>query len=138
MDNTNLIFIGGSFVVVVVLFIFALFKFVLSSKPKEREINIDLSSGPSLEGVKMVLDSRNSTLQDLQEAMDKVFEDYDKLEIDKRDIKGMLVALSLHPNAEKNIILDTQKKFTEKNPDLAMEFERAVKKGLDSRGWSKK
>lgn len=138
MDNTNLIFIGGSFVVVVVLFIFALFKFVLSNKPKEREMNIDLNTGPTLEGVKMVLDSRNSTLQDLQEAMDKVFEDYDKLEIDKRDIKAMLVALSLHPNAEKNIILDTQKKFTEKNPDLAMEFERAVKKGLDSRGWSKR
>lgn len=137
MDNTNLIFIGGSFVVVVVLFIFALFKFVLSNKPKEREFNIDLTSGPNLEGVKMVLDSSQSTLQDLQDAMDKVFEDYDKLNLDKRDIKSMLVALSLHPNAEKNIIIDTQKKFTEKNPDLAMEFEKSVKKGLDSRGFKR-
>lgn len=137
MENTNLIFIAGSFVVVVVLFIFALFKFVLSNKPKEKEFNIDLSSGPSLEGIKMVLDSSQSSLQDLQDAMNKLFEDYDKLDVDKREIKAMLVALSLHPNAEKNIILDTQKKFTEKHPELGMEFEKAVKKGLDARGWKR-
>lgn len=137
MENTNLIFIAGSFVVVVVLFIFALFKFVLSNKPKEKEFNIDLDNGFSLDSVKMVLDSRQSTLQDLQHAMDKLFEDYDKLNIDKRDIKSMLVALSLHPSAEKNIILETQKKFEEKNPDLSMEFEKAVKKGLDARGFKR-
>ena len=43
--ETNVIVIVGSFVVVVVLFIFALFKFVLSNKPKEREFDIDLTGG---------------------------------------------------------------------------------------------
>ena len=134
MENTNLIFIGGSFVVVVVLFIFALFKFVLSNKPKEKEFNIDLSTGSSLETIKMVLDSSQSSLDDLQDAMDKLFSEYESLNITKQQIKQILIALSNHKNAQKDIILQTQKKFQDKMPDAANEFERAVKKGLDSRG----
>ncbi|RDU65260.1 hypothetical protein CQA53_06700 [Helicobacter didelphidarum] len=134
MDNTNLIFIGGSFVVVVVLFIFALFKFVLSNKPKAKEFSIDIENSFGLESIMMVLDSSQSSLQDLQDAMDKLFEEYDKLDINKQKIKSILLALCQHKNTEKNIILDTQKKFQEKHPELAMEFERAVKRGLDARG----
>ncbi|GAB0174117.1 hypothetical protein NHP164001_21450 [Helicobacter trogontum] len=132
--ETNVIVIVGSFVVVVVLFIFALFKFVLSNKPKEKEFDIDLTGGFSVETVMMVLDSSASTLEDLQEVLDKLFTEYDKLEINKLQIKNILIALSLHKNAQKDIIIETQKKFEEKLPEFAMEFERSVKKGLDARG----
>lgn len=132
--ETNVIVIVGSFVVVVVLFIFALFKFVLSDKPKERELNLDLSGGFSVETVMMMLDSSASTLDDLQEVIDKLFAEYDKIEINKLQIKNILIALTLHKNAQKDIIIETQKRFEEKHPELAMEFERSVKKGLDARG----
>ncbi len=132
--ETNFIFIGGSFVVVVILFIFALFKFVLSNKPKEREYNIDIQDSFSIDTVRMVLDSTQSTLEDLQSAIDKLFEEYDALNPNKQEIKSILIALSLHKNAQKDIIIDTQKRFQEKHPELEMELERAVKKGLDSRG----
>ena len=132
--ETNVIVIVGSFVVVVVLFIFALFKFVLSNKPKEREFDIDLTGGFSVESVMMVLDSSASSLEDMQEALDKLFSEYDKLDINKLQIKNILIALSLHKNAQKDIIIETQKRFEEKHPELAMEFERSVKKGLDARG----
>lgn len=132
--ETNVIVIVGSFVVVVVLFIFALFKFVLSNKPKEREFDIDLTGGFSVESVMMVLDSSSSSLEDLQEVLDKLFSEYDKLELNKLQIKNILIALSLHKNAQKDIIIETQKRFEEKHPELAMEFERSVKKGLDARG----
>lgn len=132
--ETNVIVIVGSFVVVVVLFIFALFKFVLSDKPKERELNLDLSGGFSVETVMMMLDSSASTLEDLQEVIDKLFAEYDKIEINKLQIKNILIALALHKNAQKDIIIETQKRFEEKHPELAMEFERSVKKGLDARG----
>ncbi|TLE08236.1 hypothetical protein [Helicobacter bilis] len=132
--ETNVIVIVGSFVVVVVLFIFALFKFVLSNKPKEREFDIDLTGGFSVESVMMVLDSSSSSLEDLQEVLDKLFSEYDKLDINKLQIKNILIALSLHKNAQKDIIIETQKRFEEKHPELAMEFERSVKKGLDARG----
>lgn len=132
--ETNVIVIVGSFVVVVVLFIFALFKFVLSDKPKERELNLDLSGGFSVETVMMMLDSSASTLEDLQEVIDKLFAEYDKIEINKLQIKNILIALTLHKNAQKDIIIETQKRFEEKHPELAMEFERSVKKGLDARG----
>ncbi|MCI7411820.1 hypothetical protein [Helicobacter bilis] len=132
--ETNVIVIVGSFVVVVVLFIFALFKFVLSNKPKEREFDIDLTGGFSVESVMMVLDSSASSLEDLQEVLDKLFSEYDKLDINKLQIKNILIALSLHKNAQKDIIIETQKRFEEKHPELAMEFERSVKKGLDARG----
>ena len=131
--ETNFIFIGGSFVVVVILFIFALFKFVLSNKPKEREYNIDIQDSFSIDTVRMVLDSTQSTLEDLQSAIDKLFEEYDALNPNKQEIKSILIALSLHKNAQKDIIIDTQKRFQEKHPELEMELERAVKKGLDSR-----
>lgn len=132
--ETNVIVIVGSFVVVVVLFIFALFKFVLSNKPKEKEFDIDLSGGFSVETVMMVLDSSASTLEDLQEVIDKLFAEYDKVEINKLQVKNILIALSLHKNAQKDIIIDTQKRFEEKHPELSMELERSVKKGLDARG----
>ncbi|WP_210647693.1 hypothetical protein, partial [Helicobacter bilis] len=93
--ETNVIVIVGSFVVVVVLFIFALFKFVLSNKPKEREFDIDLTGGFSVESVMMVLDSSSSSLDDLQEVLDKLFSEYDKLELSKLQIKNILIALSL-------------------------------------------
>lgn len=132
--ETNVIVIVGSFVVVVVLFIFALFKFVLSDKPKERDLNVDLSGGFSVETVMMMLDSSASTLEDLQEVIDKLFAEYDKIEINKLQIKNILIALALHKNAQKDIIIATQKRFEEKHPEFAMEFERSVKKGLDARG----
>ncbi|WP_258865002.1 hypothetical protein [Helicobacter sp. MIT 14-3879] len=134
MDSTNIIFIAGSFVVVVVLFIFALFKFVLSNKPKEREFDIDIQNSFGIETVMMVLDSSQSTLEDLQEVIDKLFEDYNRLEPDKQKIKNILIALSLHKNAQKDIIIETQKRFQEKHPELEIELEKAVKKGLDNRG----
>ena len=88
--ETNFIFIGGSFVVVVILFIFALFKFVLSNKPKEREYNIDIQDSFSIDTVRMVLDSTQSTLEDLQSAIDKLFEEYDALNPNKQEIKSIL------------------------------------------------
>ncbi len=132
--ETNVIVIVGSFAVVVALFIFALFKFVLSNKPKTREYDIDINSAFSAETVMMVLDSSQSTLEDLQEVIDKLFAEYDNLDLNKSQIKNILIALSLHRNAQKDIIIETQKKFQEKYPELEMEFERSVKKGLDARG----
>ncbi|RDU60879.1 hypothetical protein CQA44_10090 [Helicobacter sp. MIT 14-3879] len=82
----------------------------------------------------MVLDSSQSTLEDLQEVIDKLFEDYNRLEPDKQKIKNILIALSLHKNAQKDIIIETQKRFQEKHPELEIELEKAVKKGLDNRG----
>ena len=132
MGDTNVVFIAGSFVVVVALFIFALFKFVLA-KPKEKEFEIDIQNSFGIETVMMVLDSKQSTLEDLQDAMDRLFTDYERLDPDKQKIKNILIGLALHKNAEKEIIISTQKRFQEKHPELEIELERAVKKGLDNR-----
>lgn len=135
MDNTtNVIFIAGSFIVVIILFVFALFKFVLSNKPKKKEFDIDMQNSFSIETVMMVLDSSQSSLDDLQQAIDKLFEEYEQIEPNKLQVKNILIALALHKNAQKNIIIETQKRFEEKHPELQGEFERAVKKGLDARG----
>ncbi|RDU72394.1 hypothetical protein CQA66_04855 [Helicobacter aurati] len=136
MGSANLIFIAGSFVIVVVLFIFALFKFVLS-KPKEKEFHIDVEDTFGIETVMMVLDSSQSSLEDIQKAIDRLFEDYDRIEPDKQKIKNILIALSLHKNAQKDIIIATQKRFQDRHPELEIELEKAVKKGLDNRGMRK-
>lgn len=137
MDSTNLIFIAGSFIVVIAIFVFALFKFVLS-KPKSKEMNIDIESDFGFGTVMMVLDSSHSTIDDIQNTIDKLFDEYDRLELDKQKIKNILIALSLHPSSEKDIIINTQKRFLEKQPELEIELEKAVKRGLDNRGLVRK
>lgn len=133
MDSTNLVFIAGSFIVVIALFVFALFKFVLS-KPKNKEMNIDVENSFEIDTVMMVLDSSQSSLDDIKQVIDRMFDEYERLDPDKQKIKNILIALSLHVNAEKDIIINTQKRFQDKHPELEIELEKAVKKGLDNRG----
>ncbi|STQ86171.1 hypothetical protein [Helicobacter muridarum] len=136
MDSTNLVFIAGSFIVVIALFVFALFKFVLS-KPKNKEMNIDVENSFEIDTVMMVLDSSQSSLDDIKQVIDRMFDEYERLDPDKQKIKNILIALSLHVNAEKDIIINTQKRFQDKHPELEIELEKAVKKGLDNRGLKK-
>ncbi|TLD98416.1 hypothetical protein LS73_008930 [Helicobacter muridarum] len=85
----------------------------------------------------MVLDSSQSSLDDIKQVIDRMFDEYERLDPDKQKIKNILIALSLHVNAEKDIIINTQKRFQDKHPELEIELEKAVKKGLDNRGLKK-
>ncbi|PAF45727.1 hypothetical protein [Helicobacter sp. 11S02629-2] len=132
----QVIFIIICFVVVVGLFLFALFKFVLV-KPTKKVIPLKEHEYFGLQNVMVVLDSRTSSAADLQEAIDKFMQHYDELAPSKIQLKNILIALALHRNATKDIILGTQKKLQALNPDMTSELERAVKRGLDARKQSR-
>lgn len=131
--SSQVVFIGISFVVVLGLFIFALFKLVIN-KPAKRTFDFNDEDAFSIETVMLVLDSKTSTILDLQDVIDKLFDNYDLIAPTKQQSINILLALSLHKQADKDIILNTEKLFAERTPEHKNIFERAVKKGLDGRG----
>ncbi|PAF51731.1 hypothetical protein BKH43_00375 [Helicobacter sp. 13S00401-1] len=132
----QVIFIIISFVVIVGLFLFALFKFVLV-KPNKKALAPKEQDYFGIQNVMVVLDSRTSSASDLQEAIDKFMKHYDELAPSKIQLKNILIALALHKNSNKDIILNTQKKLQELNPDMSSDLEKAVKRGLDARKQSR-
>lgn len=132
MDSSKIVFIAVSFIVVIGLFVFSLFKFILV-KPEKRTFNFEEDNEFNMETVMLVLSSKTSTIEDLHDVIDKFFANYDSIAPNKLQIKNICIAISLHRNANKDIILGTQRKLTELNPDAENEIEKAIKKGLDAR-----
>lgn len=132
MDSSKIVFIAVSFIVVIGLFVFSLFKFILT-KPEKRAFSFADDNEFNMETVMLVLSSKTSTLDDLQAVIDKFFDYYESIAPNKLQIKNICIAISLHRSSNKDIILNTQKKLRELNPELEHEIEKAIKKGLDAR-----
>lgn len=132
MDASKLVFIAVSFIVVIGLFVFALFRFILI-KPEKKSFNFDDMNQFSMQTVMLVLGSKTSTLSDLNDVVEKFFNSYESIGPSRLELRNMCLALAMHRSADKDIILGTQKRLVDLNPDLQNELERAVKKGLDAR-----
>lgn len=127
--NPNAFFIVISFVVVLGVFLITLLT-VLNKKQtpvfKNHKI-IDFQT------VIILLESKYSTIKDLEKASKYFFENYDKWALSKSQKQNFLFLLCLHEKANSKIILQVQEQLSKLNPKMKKDFERIVKKALDLR-----
>ena len=121
------IFCVAIFVLVTMLWLFGPTpKRLLMSKQEEVE-NV------SIEDIMKVLDNPKSTLTKLTETADTFFEHYDKLELSDYRKKSFLFAITIHSNTSTELILKTEKRLRELNPDLTRELNKTLNRALDAR-----
>jgi hypothetical protein len=78
---------------------------------------------------------RGSSKEVLQEAVEAIARDYGQVHATTlARYTHIIVKLCRHPNTDKRIIVDFDKSLRKQNPNLKIELDMALKKGLDSRG----
>ena len=102
------------------------------SQPMERKKEATPQTFESLEAI--VLD-RNCTKQALRDAAKAIASQYGQVHATTlQRYSRIIVALCRHPQTDKQIIIDFDKSLRKQNPNLKIELEMALQKGLDSRG----
>lgn len=127
--NPNAFFIVISFVVVLGVFLIAL----LSVLKKKQTPTFKNHKIIDFQTVIILLESKYSTIKDLEKASKYFFENYEKWTLSKSQKQNFLFLLCLHENANSKMILQAQEKLSKLNPKMKKDFERIVKKALDLR-----
>ncbi|MDO7252618.1 hypothetical protein [Helicobacter cappadocius] len=128
--NPNAFFIVISFVVVLGVFLITLLS-VLRKKQnptlKSQKKTIDFQT------VMLLLESKYSTIKDIERASRYFFDNYTKWNLNKSQKQNFLFVLCLHQNTTSKMILQAQEQLSKLNPDMKKDFERIVKKAIDLR-----
>ncbi|PAF46836.1 hypothetical protein BKH46_06375 [Helicobacter sp. 12S02634-8] len=126
--NPNAIFIIVSFIIVFGVFFIALIQLTKKkSKIPPQEEGIDFDT------LMILVNSRYSTYQDLRKAIEYFFAYYQDWKLSRAQKRNFLFAACLHKNTNAKLILQTQKRLSELNPDMRDEFEKIVKRAMDIR-----
>jgi hypothetical protein len=93
--------------------------------------------------LKSIIKKRSSTTQDLKNSLDLIIEKYGNIPPkEKRTLSAnddflpyvdILLSLTKHPNATKELILDFEKKLVQKNQEYKKDISDTIVKGLDKR-----
>lgn len=112
------------------------------AKEKKQKVTTEVK-GPKtdLESLRHIIRDRLSSKKELKEALDLVIKHHGH--IPKRlgtrvnpgfdDYMEILIMICRHPNTDKSIILNFDKKLVTLNPDYKNEINESITKGLDSR-----
>ncbi len=131
-----IVFVGIGFVLVIILWglIFAL----LSSKKKRIQMHQEAMRADtqvmSLETLSHIIEDKNTTTKELKEALDLVLHHYGVIDNHFDIYMEMMFSVCLHPNTNKNIVINFEKELRRLNPNYKSEINEALTKGLNSRG----
>ncbi|PAF52058.1 hypothetical protein [Helicobacter sp. 13S00477-4] len=128
--NPNAFFIIISFVIVLGIFFVAL---VLLLNKKKQKFQTVIEDIVSYETVMLLINSKYSTLKDLEKATKFFFDNYQDWHLSKTQKKNFLFSICVHKSVNSKIIINIQNKLTVLNPQLKEEFEKVVKQAIDIR-----
>ncbi|TLD81693.1 hypothetical protein LS68_001290 [Helicobacter sp. MIT 05-5293] len=121
------IFCVALFALIVILYLFG-------PSPKKAE---DSASKPNqkitIEEIMKVIETPKSDLHKLQKAVDLFFEHYNELELSDYRKRMFLFAVVVHVNTSTELIIETEKRLKELNPELASDLGKTLKRALDAR-----
>ncbi|MFA6137797.1 MAG: hypothetical protein WC667_06900 [Sulfurimonas sp.] len=137
MDIVFLLEVGFGLTVVLGLLIF----WLVSIRSKNVQINKEEPKA-DLQSLKAIIKDENTTSKGLKEALDLVIQHYGAID-GKGEVKTyhnfdtyleIIFSICLHPNTNKDLIINFEKELRKLNPDYTTEIEGALIKGLNSRG----
>lgn len=147
MELTLLIQSAMGLFVVLGLLVFIL---VLTPKPKKKEIKKskkvvqEQKAKPrtDLEFLRTIVKNRQSTVEELKEALDLVLKYHGKIpkklglrsHPDSQIYMDILFSICRHPNANKDIVVNFDRELGRLNPDYKKDLNDAMMRGLNSRG----
>lgn len=144
MEASLLIQSIGGLVVILAILLFVLLK---PKAPKKVKKDVKLSptetkNRTDLEFIKQIMKDKNSTKEDLANAVDMVLKYHGKIpnKLGTRtnpkfdEYMAIFVALCRHKKATKDIVLKLDRKLVSKNPAYKSEINDAITKGLNARG----
>ncbi|MDO8454015.1 MAG: hypothetical protein Q7S59_05545 [Sulfurimonas sp.] len=141
MDIVFLLEVGFGLTVVLGLLIFLLVSIrsksvQINNKAEKKESELDLQS------LKAIIEDERTTSKGLKEALDSVIKYYGVID-EKGEVKTyrlfdtylkIIFSICLHPNTNKDLIINFERELRRLNPDYTTEIEDALIKGLNSRG----
>ncbi len=113
----------------------------VKNKPIKKSINIK-KQDTDLNSLREIIKNRKTTSKKLKEALDLVLKYHGQIH-EKLGIRAhpdfdiymeILIIICRHPNTNKNIIIDFDKKLAKLNPQYKSDINDAITKGLNSRG----
>ncbi len=144
MEASLLIQSIGGLVVILAILLFVLLKPKAPKKVVKNKIvsSTEAKKRTDLEFIKQVMKDKNSTREDLKNAVDMVLKYHGNIpkKLATRtnpkfdDYMAIFVALCRHKKATKDIVLKLDKELVRKNPAYKSEINDAISKGLNSRG----
>lgn len=87
----------------------------------------------TIEEIMKILDSPKSNILKLTKAVDMFFEHYDELDLSDYRKKSFLFAITVHKNTSTELIIHTEERLRELNPDLERELNKTLNRALDAR-----
>jgi len=132
MDITLLIGLGFVLVLVLAFLIFLFFasarkKSALAQEKKPAKV-LDLKA------LRAITEDETTSSKELRDALDLVLKNYGVIDRNFDIYMEILFSICLHPNTNKNIILNFDKELRRLNPEFKTEINEALTKGLNSRG----
>ena len=132
MDVTWLIVLGFVLVLILALLVFLFFsslkKKSLDAREQKHEKILDLKA------LRAIIKDEKKSSKELKEALDLVLQNYAEIEHNLDIYQEIVFNICLHPNTNKNIILNFDRELRRVNPQYKTEINEALTKGLNSRG----
>lgn len=141
MDIVFFLEVGFGLTVVLGLLIF----WLVSIRSKSVQINNEAGKEEpklDLQSLKAIIENEGTTSQGLKEALDSVIKYYGVID-KKGEVKTyrlfdtyleIIFSICIHPNTNKDLIINFERELRKLNPDYKTEIEDALIKGLNSRG----
>ncbi|MCX6075438.1 MAG: hypothetical protein NTW78_00965 [Campylobacterales bacterium] len=141
MDIVFLLEVGFGLTVILGLLIFLL----VSIRNKRVQINNEAEKKEpilDLQSLQAIIEDEKTTSKELKEALDSVIKNYGVID-EKGGVKTyrhfdtyleIIFSICLHPNTNKDLIINFERELRKLNPDYTTEIEGALIKGLNSRG----
>lgn len=118
----------------VALFVLISALYLFGPTPKKPETSqIEHRPKVTIEEIMKILDSPKSDLEALRKAADMFFGHYDELELSDYRKKSFLFAIAVHRNTSTELIIRTEERLRQLNPDLERELNKTLNRALDAR-----
>ncbi|WP_415579943.1 hypothetical protein [Helicobacter labetoulli] len=116
----------------VALFVLLVALWLFGPAPKKVELK-EQEQKVSIEEIMKILDSPKSNILKLTKAVDMFFEHYDELDLSDYRKKNFLFAITVHRNTSTELIIHTEERLRELNPDLERDLNKTLNRALDAR-----
>lgn len=119
----------------VLVFILGALLFVLLSSARKKRVMADKNiEKKDLKSLRAIIENKQTSSKELTEALDEVLKYYGVINKNFDVYMEIIFSICLHPNTNKNIILNFDKELRRLNPVFKTEINDALTKGLNSRG----
>lgn len=107
--------------------------YLFGPSPKKDSQKDNAQEVITIEFIMKILNSSKSDNYKLSQAVDLFFEYYDTLELTDYRKKSFLFAVVIHPNTSTELVIHTEEKLRELNPELQRELNKTLNRALDAR-----